>query len=188
MRGVTAVLLAVGLVLGAAGCSASPDASPSPTATNAMPSINPSLIPTQAPATVVDVDPAMFKDTYGDYIFRVGTGPTWCTISPDYGYAVCEQTEVATQYDPISVPASCEYSYGYQLRLWGSQPDQGEIAEFPCSGGSFSDPTSAATLETDQRITVAPFTCWVQEVTARCENESGQYIVLGPKAWALSAN
>jgi len=187
MRGVAAVVLVAGLLLGASGCSATPEPSASTSSSSdSAPKIDPSLIPTAPPATVVDVDAEMFKTSYGDYIFRVGDGPTWCTISPDFGYTVCEQSEVATQYDPLAVPASCEYSYGYQVRLWGTQPETGDIAEFPCSGGAFSDPMGAQTLLEDQRVTVAPFTCFVQKATARCENENGDYIVLGPQAWAIS--
>jgi len=186
MRRVAAVIFAAALVLGTAGCAASAVPSDSPSATDAAPQIDPSLVPTAPPANVVDVDPAGFKTSYGDYIFRVGDGPAWCTISPDFGYTVCEQSEVATQYTPLQVPASCEYSYGYQLRLWGTQPDTGDIAEFPCSGGAFSDPSGAQTLLDGQRVTVEPFTCFVQKATARCENQTGDYIVLGPQAWALS--
>lgn len=186
MRGIAAVVLAAGLLLGAAGCSAAADPSAMPSASDAGPKIDPSLIPTAPPASVVDVDAEAFKTSYGDYIFRVGDGPTWCTISPDFGYTVCEQSEVATQYEPLPMPASCEYSFGYQVRLWGAQPESGEIAEFPCSGGAFSDPMGAQTLLDGQRVTVAPFTCFVQKATARCENELGDYVVLGPQAWALS--
>jgi hypothetical protein len=186
MRGVAAVVLAASLLMGAAGCAASPETSVSPTSIDGIQKIDPTLIPTAPPATVVDVDASGFKTSYGDYIFRVGDGPTWCTISPDFGYTVCEQSEVATQYEPIPMPASCDYSYGYQVRLWGTQPETGDIAEFPCSGGAFSDPTGAQTLLDGQRVTVAPFTCFVDKATARCENETGDYVVLGPQAWALS--
>ena len=187
MRGVAAVVLAASLLVGAAGCSASSNPSMSPSATDALPTINPSLIPTAPPASVQDVDAASFKTSYGDYIFRVGDGPTWCTISPDFGYTVCEQSEVATQYEPIPMPNSCDYSYGYQVRLWGKKPPTGNVAEFPCSGGAFSDPTGAQTLMDGQRISVAPFSCFVAGITARCQNQGGDYIVLGPQAWALSS-
>ena len=189
MRKVFLALAGVALAISASACA--PTESPNPTDTQsqgAMPTIDPSLIPTAAPASVIDVDPANFLTQYGDYLFRVGQGPTWCSISPAFGYAICEQNEVAAQYATIPVPDTCDYSYGFQVRLWGTKPTDGPAAEFPCAGGAFADPAGAATLEDGQRITVAPYDCWVQDVTARCENESGEYIVLGPKAWALGNN
>lgn len=186
MRKIAAVVMALGIMLGASGCATSgPDSGSNPSQSNSMPTIDPSLIPTAPPASVIDVSADTFKTSYGDYIFKVGQGPTWCTISPSFGYTVCEQSEVATQYAPIQVPASCQYSYGYQVRLWGSKPSKGAAAEFPCSGGAFSDPSSAGTLLDGQRVTVAPFTCFVVGITARCENTQKNYIVLGPQAWAV---
>ena len=61
----------------------------------------------------------------------------------------------------------------------------GETAEFACAGGSYADPRGSNTLASGQRITMAPFSCFVEDVTARCENETGQYIALGPKVWAI---
>ena len=68
-------LLVVALLL--TGCaaeteSATPGVEPSPT-------IAPELIPTEPPAEVVDVIPEGFLTSYGDIIFKVGDGPTWCT-------------------------------------------------------------------------------------------------------------
>jgi len=192
MRKVVVMGALVALMLGAAGCAAQPNASgsPSPTQssnqTETLPTIAPSLIPTTAPASVVDVDPASFLQTSGDYVFRVGNGPTWCTISPSFALAICEQNEISTRYAPIPVPSSCDYSYGYQVQLMSSKPADGSpTAFFPCSGGAFTDPTGAPTLHDGQRLTVDPFNCYVAGDTARCENTEGAYIVLGPRAWAL---
>mgnify|MGYP000078282310 CR=1 FL=1 len=188
MRKVFLALAGVALAISASACAPTGDTNPNPTdgqVQPTLPAIDPSLIPTAAPASVIDVDPNLFLTQYGDYLFRVGQGPTWCSISPEFGYAICEQNEVAAQYATIPVPATCDYSYGFQVRLWGVKPEAGQAAEFPCSGGAFADPNGAATLEDGQRITVAPYDCWVQGDTARCENETGDYVVLGPKAWAL---
>jgi hypothetical protein len=135
---------------------------------------------------VIDVDPAGFKMATGDYVFKVGSGPTWCTISPQFKLSICEQSEVATQYAPIPVPATCNYSYGYQVELKATTPTDGsKSAFFPCLGGAFTDPTGAQTLQDGQRISVDGFDCFVAVDTARCENADKSFIVLGPKAWAL---
>ena len=186
MRKLATIGLALGILLAATGCVATdPNASDSPSETQVLPSIDPSLIPTAAPASVIDVPADGFKTAYGDFIFKIGQGPTWCTISPDFGYTVCEQSEVATQYAPIQVPLTCQYSYGYQVRLWGKKPAKGPAAEFPCNGGAFSDPANAGTLLDGQRIVADGFSCFVSGVTARCDNQDGAYIVLGPQAWAI---
>jgi len=186
MRKVLIVGAVVSLMFGLAGCAAT-DGGPSSSPTNqGMPTIDPSLIPPKAPASVIDVAADSFKQATGDYVFKVGNGPTWCTISPQFKLAICEQSEVATQYAPIPVPSSCQYSYGYQVELKDAAPTDGtDQAFFPCLGSTFTDPSGAQILQDGQGIKVAPFNCYVAVDTARCENKDGSYVVLGPKAWAL---
>jgi len=186
MRKVVVVGALLALALGLTGCSPA-DGGSSATPSNSSDSgIDPSLIPPTAPASVIDVAADGYKQATGDFVFKVGTGPTWCTISPQFKLAICEQSEVATQYAPVAVPASCNYSYGYQVEIKDTKPTDGtDQAFFPCLGSTFTDPTGAQVLADGQRITVAPFNCYVAVDTARCENTDGSYIVLGPKAWAL---
>jgi hypothetical protein len=195
MRKVVVLVGLAAMVLVASGCASQPKSSqkPSPSASQTqeqhLPTVDPSLIPPTAPSTVIDVDPASYLEPTGDYVFRVGVGPTWCTISPSSEMAICEQSEISAQYVPIPIPSSCEYSYGYQVELKSvTTTDGSPTAFFPCSGGAFTDPAGALTLEDGQRISVAPFNCYVAGQTARCENQEGAYIVLGPKAWALGQN
>jgi hypothetical protein len=152
-----------------------------------IPSIAPSLIPTSAPVDVVDVDIEQFAGDFGDYTFRIGDGPTWCTINMLMQNVLCEQNEAAAKYAPIPVPSSCEFSYGYQVQLFAKQPEDGtKIADFVCSGGAYADPTSAGTLNSGERVSLDGITCFVQDKAARCDNENGNYIVLGPEAWAIN--
>ncbi|MEY2954845.1 MAG: hypothetical protein RL530_446 [Actinomycetota bacterium] len=186
MRKVVVAGAMLALILGVTGCATSGGAATTEPSSNGLPQIDPSLIPTAAPASVIDVPADNFVQATGDYVFKVGNGPTWCTISPQFKLAICEQSEVATQYAPIPVPASCDYSYGYQVQLKEAKPDDGtDEASFPCMGSAFTDPSGAQILQDGQRIKVAPFNCYVAGDTARCENKDGAYIVLGPKAWAL---
>lgn len=186
-------LLSLGAVLSLSACSVAPSdssksPSPTPSATSkpvVIPTVNPTLIPTKPPVTTIDVDSAKFADGFGGFVFKIGDGPTWCSVGADSLYVICEQSEVSTQYKTIPVPASCNYSYGYQVRLWAEAPAVGQLAEFVCAGGYYADPTDALTLASGERTTVGPFSCYVDKVTARCENETANYIVLGPKAWAL---
>jgi hypothetical protein len=188
-----AVILGLGAVLALSSCSVAPsDANGAESATpstsskpSVIPTVNPTLIPTEAPATTVDVDSAKFDDGFGGFVFKIGDGPTWCSVGADALYVICEQSEVSTQYKNIPVPASCDYSYGYQVRLWAEAPAVGQIAEFVCASGYYADPTDALTLASGEKTTVGPFSCYVDKVTARCENQTANYIVLGPKAWAL---
>ena len=180
--GLTALVAA--LVL--AGCSGE-------VATNPTSTIDPALIPTAPPANAVQVDPATFDDGFGEWIFKIGDGPTWCTITPASGaepqFVTCEQNEASVQYDPIPAPKDCTASYGYQIRLWGGKADVSEgnhkQAQFTCATSSYSDPTTAKTLGNAEEITVADIRCFVADVTARCDNGNGNYVVLGPRAWAL---
>lgn len=174
----------MGLALTLAGCSA-----PAPIATptaEPTPSVEPSLIPTAAPVDIVDVDPAAFAKDFGDYTFRVGDGPAWCTINSFRKSVLCEQSEADAKYAPIPVPNDCEFSYGYQVQLFVESPSDGsKIADFVCSGGAYADPDLAATLNSGERITLEGISCFVEGTAARCENEAKNYIVLGPDAWAL---
>lgn len=183
MRRVLLALVAIGMAATLSACV--PDSGSGPSQSG-LPSIDPSLIPQAPPANVVDVPEAQFQANYGDYIFKIGQGPVWCSINVDNQFVVCEQNEVTAQYEPIPVPSTCQFSYGYQVRLWQTKPKDAEgTAEFMCSGGAYADPSNAKTLNAGERVKVAGFDCWVSEMTARCENGKGNYIVLGPSAWAL---
>lgn len=177
-------LVTLGLALTLAGCS-SPAPTPTPTV-DPIPSVEPSLIPTAPPIDIIDVDPAGFAADFGDYTFRVGDGPTWCTINADRKTALCEQSEADAKYAPIPVPDDCEFSYGYQLQLFAGAPiDGAKAADFVCSGGAYADPTTASILNSGERITLEGISCFVEGTAARCENEAKNYIVLGPDAWAI---
>jgi hypothetical protein len=186
MRRVSAIVLAFVVAFGVAGCAPAGTDTAAPTSSSGVPTIDPALIPQKAPESVINVAPAAFKVSSGDFVFKVGSGPTWCTISPDFQLAICEQNEVSTQYAPIPVPDTCDFSYGYQVELKSTAPADGSPeAFFPCLGSTFTDPTGALTLQDGQQITAAGFTCFVAGDTARCENKEKHFIVLGPKAWAL---
>lgn len=180
--------LALAVAVGLAGCAAAdnnaqPSASATPT--ESWPAVDPSLIPPAATADLPLANPADYLTNYGDYVFKIGTGPTWCSINKDAQFVICEQDEAATQYDAIPVPDSCAYSFGFQIRLEATAPTSGKIAEFTCSGGYYADPSKAKTLDDGKAITVGDFTCYTAGQTARCDNTSGNYVVLGAKAWAL---
>ena len=176
----------MGVALTLAGCS-SPNPAPKVSA-DPTPSVAASLIPTAAPADVVDVEPINFEGEFGDYTFKVGDGPAWCTINITRKNVLCEQSEADAKYAPIPVPNDCEFSYGYQVQLFATTPEDGtKIADFVCSGGAYADPTSAATLNSGERVTLEGISCFVEGTAARCENESHNYIVLGPDAWAIGS-
>lgn len=182
---VAAVLLGVSLSL--SSCSAVPTGEPTAAETSRpTPTPNQELVPTAAPANVVAMDPEEFNNGFDEYVFKVGEGPTWCTISPVSQFTLCEQNEAAAVYAPIPAPDSCAYSYGYQVRLWSAKPETGQTAEFACSGGFYSDASQAKTLLTGQSVSAAGFTCFVENVTARCENSTGQWVALGPQVWSLN--
>ncbi|WP_138316562.1 hypothetical protein [Rhodoluna limnophila] len=181
------VLLGLSLTLGA--CAAAPVDEPTnggSTQSRPTPTPDQALVPTEMPSAVVAIDPEEFNNGFDEYVFKVGEGPTWCTISPVSQFTLCEQNEAAAVYQPIPAPESCVYSYGYQVRLWSSKPESGETAEFACSGGFYSDASQAKTLLTGQSVSAAGFTCFVENVTARCDNASGQWIALGPQVWSLN--
>lgn len=180
--------LTLTLALGLTGCAPAAggsEPSDSPTPTESWPAVDPSLIPPAATADLPRANPADYLTNYGDYVFKIGTGPTWCSINKDAQFVICEQDEAATQYDPIPVPDSCAYSYGFQIRLEATAPNSGKIAEFTCSGGYYADPSKTKTLDDGKSINMGDFTCYTAGQTARCDNLAGNYVVLGAKVWAL---
>ncbi len=184
MSRLIAVVLGVTLAISLAGCAASSDGT-NTGSSNAIPTPDPALIPPAPDAKVTAVDAKKFDDGFGDYIFKVGDGPSWCTITPDLNQVICEQNEAAASYQPIPTPADCQGSYGYQVRLWGAQPKTGKVAEWVCATGQWQDPTNAQVLPTGSKVTLGSFTCYVKDTAARCDNANGQYIALGPKVWAI---
>lgn len=186
MRKALAIFIGLGLAITLGACASSDGESLNPdNSIQAIPTPDPALIPAKAPTGLPEVDPADYSDGFGDFVFRVGEGPTWCSISPESAFVLCEHNEAAASYPTIPVPASCDYSFGYQVRLWANEPENGQTAEFPCMGGSYADPTSAKVLTSGHKLVVDPFNCYVDEITARCENAEGKFIALGPEVWAL---
>ena len=166
------------------GCAASEELSePGP---EASPTIDEALIPTAPPADVVNVDPTGYLTSYGDVIFKVGDGPTWCTMSEFDDFVICEHKEFDAKYELLPVPEDCQYTYGYQLRLRGSEVAGSKMAGFTCANANWSDPSASPVLASGERITTFGFSCFVEGQVARCENSTGDFIVLGPEAWAAS--
>jgi hypothetical protein len=169
----------VGLSLMFSGCAVTPNtngaATPVPTQT-----FDPALIPTAPASDALAIDPKIFDNTFGEYTFKVGGGPTWCTINSADKFVICEQNEADATYDPLTVPSSCKLSYGYQFKL--SEGTKGTIT---CASGLYADPAQAQTLNTGETVTLGAITCFVVDTTVRCDNKSGGYIVLGPEVWAL---
>ena len=184
MRRKLLTLSVIGLSLVLSGCAVTSGGTgsntPAPNQT-----FDPALIPTTPPSDALAVDPSIFDNTYGEYTFKIGDGPTWCTINKADQYVICEQNEADASYDPLNVPSSCKLSYGYQFKLWGSKPKNGKASEITCASGLYADPSAAQTLNTGETVTVGNITCFVHQITARCDNKSGNYIVLGPEVWAL---
>lgn len=180
IRHIAPALLAISLTL--TGCTAV-ESGDGPEET---PTIDQGLIPTAPPEDVVDVDSNLFLTSYGDVVFKVGDGPTWCSLSEFDGFAICEQREFDATYEPIPAPEDCEFTYGYQLKLRSNPVAGSKMAEFTCASANWSDASVAPKLASGERITAFGFTCFVQETTARCENNNGDFIALGPDAWALS--
>jgi hypothetical protein len=180
--------LSLAVVLGLSACAADGSATgptSSASASDQMPKIDPSLIPPAATNDLPRVAAADYVTSYNDYVFKVGNGPTWCSINEQTDFVICEQDEAATLYDPIPVPDSCAYSYGYQIKLEASKPNNAPFADFTCAGGYYTDPSKAKILDDGYAIHVGPFTCYTAGKTVRCDNLTGQYIVLGARAWAL---
>lgn len=157
-----------------------------PAMPDASPSIDQELVPTAPPENVVDVSPDSFLTSYGDVIFKVGDGPTWCTMSEFDDFVICEHREFDAKYESIPVPEDCEYTYGYQIRLRGNPVEGSKMAEFTCANANWSDASTAPILASGERITSFGFTCFVDQQIARCENSTGDYIVFGPTVWAMS--
>ena len=174
------------LALALSGCTSDAPPETITPSSEPTPSIDTSLIPLEAPADIVDVAPAAFVTPYGDYIFKVGDGPTWCTISEFDDFVICEHKEFSAKYEAIPIPADCEFTFGYQVRLRGEPVVGSKQAEFTCANSAWSDASNAPVLEDGQRISVGGFTCFVEGQIARCENGSKDYIVFGPTAWAFS--
>ena len=185
MSRLAAVALMVSLAIGLGGCAASTDGANSPSGSQTIPTPDPALIPPAPAETITAVDAANYDDGFGSYVFKVGNGPSWCTITPDLNQVICEQNEAAASYQPIPAPADCNGSYGYQIRLYGAKPATGDVAGFVCSTGQWQDPAQAQVLAAGSKITAGSFTCYVKDTAARCQNETGQYIALGPKVWAV---
>lgn len=175
-------LLITALVL--TGCAAGGElGEPAPETT---PTIDQALIPTAPAADVVTVDPASFLTSYGDVIFKVGDGPTWCTISEFDDFVICEHKEFDAKYELLPIPDDCQYTFGFQLRLRGNPVEGSEMAGFTCANANWSDPSASPVLASGERITTFGFTCFVEAQVARCENSTGDFIALGPEAWAIS--
>ena len=173
------------LALSLTGCSA--DTTPTnPDGSDSLPTIDPALIPQEAPADVVQVDPDLFMADYGDIIFKVGTGPTWCALNEVDDFAICEHKETDVSYEPIPKPSDCDFTYGNQLKLMGRSSTGEQTADFTCVNSPYSDASTSPSLGDGEQITAFGFTCFVVRETARCENSAGDFIVLGPEAWAKS--
>jgi hypothetical protein len=185
MSRLVSVVLGLTLALGLGGCAASTDGATTPSGSQTIPTPDPALIPPAPTDATKAVASAGFSDGFGSFVFKIGNGPSWCTITPDLDQVICEQNEAAASYQPIPTPADCNGSYGYQIRLYGSKPKEGKIAGFVCSTGQWQDPTGAKVLDAGSKITVGAITCSVKDTAARCQNETGQYIALGPKVWAV---
>jgi hypothetical protein len=184
---ITSALLVIAISL--TGCTA--EVTPTnPDGSQSLPKIDPALIPQEAPAGVVEVNPDLFVVDYGaikDIIFKVGTGPTWCTLSEFDDNAICEHKEADVRYEPLPIPADCKFTYGNQIKLLGSPASGEEAAYFTCANSPYSDARTSPVLADGERITAFGFSCFVQGETARCENSSGDFIVFGPDAWAKSS-
>ncbi len=184
MRSLRIATLLVVFAASLSGCAPSGEANPTDSAYPRQ-SIDPSLIPDAAPADATVVDPIIFDSGYGEYTFKIGEGPVWCTINKDQKFVICEQDEASAVYDPIEAPASCDYSYGYQLRLRQDSFSGQPFVDLPCSGGAYADATASNILNDHELVKIGNLTCWVDSITVRCDNARGNYIALGPEVWAL---
>lgn len=173
------------LALSLTGCAA--EQTPGDTdGSEPLPTIDQSLVPQEVPEDVVDVDPDLFLVEYGDIIFKVGDGPTWCTLSEFDDIAICEHKETDVRYEPLPIPEDCSFTYGNQIKLLGSATAGQKTADFTCANSPYSDATTSPSLADGEKITAFGFSCFVEGQTARCQNATGDFIVLGPDAWAKS--
>jgi hypothetical protein len=183
-KAISSALLVLALSL--TGCTAETTPGEADGGSEPMPTIDQALIPQEAPADVVEVDPDLFLVEYGDIIFKVGEGPTWCTLSEFDDIAICEHKETEVRYEPLPIPADCSFTYGNQIKLLGSAVTGEKTADFTCANSPYSDASTSPVLADGEQITAFGFSCFVQGETARCENSTGDFIVLGPDAWAKS--
>lgn len=165
------------------GCAVTPTVDPTSTEIP-LQTFDPALIPSAPAEDALALEPYIFDSGYGDYIFRVGNGPTWCSINPNEKFVVCEQNEADATYDQVPAPTECKLSYGYQIRL-DEKAASGKDAAFNCASGLYADPSNAQTLNPGETLTVGELTCFVVDTTVRCDNKNEHYIVLGPEVWAL---
>ncbi len=186
MSRLLAVSLSLGLALTLGACATPADVGNVSSSSKPTPTPDQALVPEAPSAPLIEVDAALYDDGFGWFSFKVGDGPAWCTITPESDRVLCEQNEAAAQYLPIPPAEGCEGSYGYQVELFAAKPENGEIAGFPCASGQFQDPAAAQVLPAGNRITVGSISCFVEDVTARCENTTGQWIAFGPKVWSLN--
>jgi len=145
---------------------------------------DPADIPQAPQSDALAVDPVIFGNEYSEYSFKVGDGPTWCTINGNDKYVVCEQIESDATYDELPAPDSCKLSFGYQFKLFETKPKGADAAQITCASGLYADPAGAQTLNAGETLTVGGITCFVEGQTARCDNKSKNFIVLGPEVWA----
>lgn len=145
---------------------------------------DPADIPTAPPADALAVPASVFGNEYSEYSFKVGDGPTWCTINGNDKYVVCEQIESDATYDELPAPDSCKLSFGYQFKLFETKPKGADAAQITCASGLYADPAGAPTLNAGETLTVGDITCFVTDITARCDNKHENFIVLGPEVWA----
>ena len=169
----------IGMSLLFSGCAVTPSGPVDKTPDVAQ-TFDPALIPTVPDQGSLAVDPKIFDNGFGEYTFKVGGGPAWCSLNGADKFVICEQNEADATYDALNVPTSCKLSYGYQFKLSSSKAGQ-----ISCASGLYADPSVAQTLNNGETVTLGDITCFVSEVTARCDNKSGNYIVLGPEVWAL---
>lgn len=137
-----------------------------------------------APEGSLSIEPSVFDTGFSEFAFKVGEGPTWCSLNVDGKFVICEQNEADATYDLLPVPDSCKLSYGYQLKLFESKPENGSTSQITCTSGLYADPALLQTLNPGETLTVGELTCFVSDITARCDNKKGNYIVLGPEVWA----
>lgn len=184
MRRGLSVISAIALLIALAGCASEAPATNPDSSSSSIPTPDASLIPVAPGTEIKSIDSALFDVGFDEYLFKAGEGAVWCTISAAENWALCEMNEAAAEYEPIATPDDCAGSYGYQLKLYSAKPTSGDTAGFICSGGYYSDPTVAQTLNSGESISIGDITCYVNENTARCDNKNAQYIALGPQVWA----
>jgi hypothetical protein len=142
-------------------------------------------VPDKPAATAPTVIAANYQNSYGDYVFRIGGGTVWCTISSQPSFVICEHNEIDVAYKLPVAPESCQGAWGFQARLWSNQPSEGKIADWYCSSGLYSDPEGIFDLPKGSKIQVGAITCYAADVVARCDNESGQYFALGAEVYGF---